>query len=119
MTEKTDLQPDDKLGVVTQAMGPDPITGLPMFRRFLSLHSNVQQKQHTVSYEEWLVCPNGKVYQEMYRVKEYKVVDIFDTVPPQLKYTYWFNQIGPMILSEIASSLMAVVPIDADSGFVR
>lgn len=109
---KTDLQ----TGTTTVHIGTDSITGLEMYRRMKTLNSDVHEKQHRISYEEWLVAKDGKVYQDFYTVKTYLVVDKLDA-PQNLSYTQWFNQLAPALLPAINQTLLEI-PKDAPSNYV-
>lgn len=110
-----DLKPDSLVGTTTVHVGTDSITGLEIYRRMKSLNSDVQEKQHRISYEEWLVAKDGKVYQGFYSVKTYIVVDNNDT--QKLSYTIWFNQLAPVLLPSINQTLLEI-PKDAGNNYV-
>lgn len=116
LTEKTDLKTDEQVGSETKHIGTDPVTGLEMYRRFKGLNSDLHDKQHRITYEEWLIAKDGKIYEEFYRVKTYLVVDITDE-PQYLAYTQWYNQLGPVLLPAINNTLVAM-PKDAVNNYV-
>lgn len=86
------LKTDQEVGANSILVGTEPRTGFPLYRRFRGYQLNTEAKEHTVSYEEWLVCPDGKIYDRFYRMRQFKAVNITDVVPNKLRYDQWFNQ---------------------------
>ncbi len=116
MTEKLDLKTDAEVGASTIVRGIEPVTGLEMRRRFKGLNSDLHTKEHVITYEEWLIAKDGKVYEDFYQIKQYKAIDI--TTPPEyLAYTQWFNQLSPVLLPPINNTLLAM-PLDAKQWYV-
>lgn len=111
------LLSDAEVGTSTIHIGTDPVTGLEVYRRFKTLNSDAHEKKHRITYEEWKVAKDGKVYQEFYQEKQYLVVNITDVDPPQMKYDYWFAALSPTLLPEINNSLLNKIPFN-ENGFV-
>jgi len=88
ITLKTDLE----VGAITINVGTEPRTGFSMYRRFRRYQLDTESKEHTVSYEEWLVAPNGKIYDRFYRIRQFKAVNITDVVPNKLRFDQWFTK---------------------------
>jgi hypothetical protein len=114
MTEKKILT-DEEVGTSTVHVGTDPITGLEVYRRFKSLYSDTHEKFHRITYEEWKVAKDGKVYQELFTEKTYMVVNIADTEPPQMKYDQWFKALAPTLLPEINNTLINKIPFNQNN----
>lgn len=86
------LQTDAEVGANTINVGTEPRTGFPLKRRFRKYELDTITKEHTVSYEEWLVFPDGKVYDRFYRWRQFKAVNITDVNPPKLRFDQWFTK---------------------------
>jgi len=95
------LKTDNELGVQTVVVGQDPLTGLDKFRRMKSFFYDVHDKQFRVTYEEWQVALDGKVYQKFYQVNTYYAVNITDVEPNELLYDAYFNLFNPIISPDV------------------
>ncbi len=116
MKEKLDFKTDIQVRASTIIRGVDPITGLEMRRRFKGLQSDLHSKEHIITYEEWLIAKDGKIYENFYQIKQYRVIDI--TTPPEyLAYTQWFDQLSPVLLPAINNTLLAM-PLDAKQWYI-
>jgi hypothetical protein len=111
------LQTDLEVGSTSILIGNEPRTGFPLYRRFRRFELNTETKEHTVQYEEWLLLPDGKVYDRFYRWQQFKAVNITDVNPPKLRYNQWLsafmNQFGTNINNVITS-----IPITSNGGDV-
>jgi len=108
------LLTDGEVGSVTVNVGVEPRTGFALKRRFRKYELNTQTKEHIVTYEEWLVAPDGKVYDRFYRWRQFKVVNIMDVVPNKLRYDSWLAA-GRWKMYESAKLAWANGTIDFDS----
>jgi hypothetical protein len=70
------LETDQEIGVATQHVGVNPITGLEMYRRPRKLYWDSFIKEDFITYEQWEVAKDGKVYDELYKIQDYRVCDI-------------------------------------------
>lgn len=86
------LQTDAQAGSQTVDVGIEPRSGFPLKRRFRRYELNTETKEHIVTYEEWLVFPDGKVYDRFYRFRQFKAVNITDVQPNKLRYDQWFTR---------------------------
>ena len=86
------LKTDQEVGSTSVLIGNEPRTGFQLYRRFRGYQLNTEQKEHTVQYEEWLVLPDGKVYDRFYRWRQFKAVNITDVTPNKLRYDQWLTQ---------------------------
>lgn len=111
-----DIQPDSVIGATTISMGNDSITGLPMYRRFRGLQSDLLNREHKIRYEEWIVAKDGNVYVDFYKVKTYIVVDKTDE-PQYLGFTIWYNNLAPVLLPAINQTL-SLLPTYVDNNYV-
>jgi len=115
MTEKIDFKTDQEVDSATVHIGTDPKTGLELYRRFKTLNSDKHDKQHVISYEEWLIAKDGKIYEEFYRVKKYIIVDVLDN--NYLGYSTWNSQLSPVLIPKITARL-AALPVDVVNDYV-
>ena len=99
------LQTDAQIGSTTVNVGTEPRTGFPLKRRFRRYELNTETKEHTVTYEEWLVFPDGKVYDRFYRMRQFKAVNITDVNPPKLRYDNWLTRFSTEFGANIQNML--------------
>lgn len=86
------LKTDQEVGANTISVGVEPRTGFSLYRRFNRFELDTNLKEHTVTYEEWLVSKDGKVYDRFYRLRQFKAVNITDVVPNKLRFDQWFTK---------------------------
>ena len=104
ITIKTDLE----VGANTISVGVEPRTGFNLYRRFNRFELDTNSKEHTVTYEEWLVCNDGKIYDRFYRVRQFKAVNITDVVPNKLRFDNWFTKFKTEFGTQINNMLTGI-----------
>lgn len=99
------------------SVGNNSITGFPMFKRFKDLGTINEIKQFYVEFEQWQVCPNGKIYENYYELKRYLIVDITDPGFEYSGYTNWFTTLAPTLLPAINKTLLEM-PKESENNYV-
>lgn len=107
MTE-INLKTDLEVGATTILVGVEPRTGLNLYRRFNHYELNTDEKEHTITYEEWMVAKDGKVYDRFYRKRQFKAVNITDVQPNKLRFDQWYNQFKNQFGTSINNFITAI-----------
>lgn len=120
MRIKDNLRTDAELNlggvqISTLTVGTDE-NGFVIKRRFRPdlLEVRVNDKVVVVHYEEWREV-NGKIYEELYQVKNYMVTNIVSK--NDNRFDLWVGAIAQMLVPAIAESLTSI-PAEAPTGWV-
>lgn len=107
MTEKEDFKQSVSIAGIEVPiidLGLDE-NGWTIYNRYIPQIPTIDHESKVISIfvEEWRVPPSGKIYNELYTVKAYRLTDNKDL--NDLKYTQWIQTIASLLIPSIANTI--------------